>query len=99
MNGGHSTVGQNQLCAWTVGPGVTWIQTRLPQVARKLAQRTDGRVVAYGVAGGYLKIFEFQQGLAWARQLIARYQRDEMATNERFLSLAGPTAHAKMADD
>ena len=66
--------------------------------ARKLAQRGDGRLIAYRVAGGYLKIFEFQQSLAWARRLLARYQRDETATNELFLSLAGPAAHAKIAD-
>jgi hypothetical protein len=41
--------------------------------ARKLAQRGDGRLIAYSVAGGYLKIFESQQSLAWTQRLLARY--------------------------
>jgi hypothetical protein len=80
MNG--ETIGCRELSAWQVGPGVTWIQTRSPQFARKLSQRGDSRLVARSVAGGYLRTFEFKHGLAWARRLIARYQtKNETATN------------------
>ena len=76
------TIGNRELSAWQVAPGVTWIQTRSPQFARKLSQRSDSRPVARGVAGGYLRIFEFQHGLAWAGRLIARYQtKTETPTN------------------
>ena len=75
------TIGDRELSAWLVAPGVTWIQTRSPQFARKLSQRSDSRLVAHGVAGGYLRTFEFQRGLAWARRLIARYTKNGTATN------------------
>jgi hypothetical protein len=77
----NETIGDRKLCAWLVAPGTTWVQTRSPQFARKLSQRSDSRLVARGVAGGYLRTFEFHHGLAWARRLIARYTRNEMATN------------------
>jgi hypothetical protein len=77
------TIGNLELSAWLVAPGVTWVQTRLPQFARKLSQRSDSRLVAHGVAGGYLRTFEFQHGLAWARRLIARYTTSATLTNAR----------------
>jgi len=77
------TIGNRELSAWQVAPGVTWVQTRSPQFARKLSQRGDSRQVACGVAGGYLRTFEFHQGLAWARRLIARYTQNETPTNAR----------------
>jgi hypothetical protein len=78
------TIGDRALSAWQVAPGVTWIQTRSPQFTRKLSQRRDSRLVARGVAGGYLRTFEFQRGLAWAGRLIARYQtKCETLTNAR----------------
>jgi len=76
-------IGSNELSAWQVAPGVTWIQTRLPQFARKLSQRSDSRLVAHGVAGGYLRTFEFHHGLAWARRLIGRYTASATLTNAR----------------
>ena len=69
----NEVTGDRWLCAWPVAPGAVWVQTRLPQLARKLSQRGDSRLVALGVAGGYLRTFEFKHGLAWARRLIARY--------------------------
>lgn len=79
-----ATIGNRELSAWQVAPGVVWVQTRLPQFARKLADRSDSRLVANGVAGGYLRIFEFRHGMAWAARLIARYQtKRETPTNGR----------------
>jgi len=77
------TIGDRWLSGWLVTPGVTWIQTRSPQFARKLSQRSDSRLVARGVAGGYLRTFEFPHGLAWAGRLIARYTKNGTATNAR----------------
>lgn len=75
----NTTVGTSELCAWQPVPGVTWVQTRSAEFARKLSRRHDSRLVAYSVAGGYLRTFEFFHSLAWALRLITRYQR---LTNE-----------------
>ena len=75
------TIGDRTLSAWRVAPGFVWVQTRDAKLARKLAQRGDAKLRAWGVAGGYLRTFEFQHGLAWARRLIGRYTRNEAATN------------------
>lgn len=80
------TIGNPSICAWLVAPGVCWVQTRSPLFARKLSRRSDSCLVARGVAGGYLRIFAFQQRLSWARRIIARYTSIGMATNERFLN-------------
>jgi len=77
------TIGDRWLSAWQVASGVVWIQTRSPQFARKLSQRSDSRLVARGVAGGYLRTFEFPHRLAWAGRLIARYGKNGTATNAR----------------
>lgn len=78
----NTVVGSRDLCAWQPAPGWTWVQTRSPQFARKLSKRSDSRLVARGVAGGYLRIFEFPQGLGWAQRLVERYTSTGMATNE-----------------
>lgn len=72
----------NILCAWSVAPETVWIQTRCPKHARKLSRRGDSKNVAIAVTGGFLRIFEFQKGFAWAQKLIARYQSGEKVTNE-----------------
>jgi hypothetical protein len=84
------TIGCHELSAWLVAPGVTWVQTRSPQFARKLSQRGDSRQVACGVAGGYLRTFEFRHGLAWARRLITRYTQNETPTNAWKIAPACP---------
>jgi hypothetical protein len=84
------TIGCHELSAWQVAPGVTWVQTRSPQFARKLSQRGDSRLIVRGVAGGYLRTFEFQHGLAWARRLITRYTAAETPTNVRKIAPACP---------
>jgi len=68
------------ICGWPVESGVWWIQTNDPVFARKLAKRSDTRLVAVGVAGGFLRIFEMPRSPAFIRRLIARY----MAANARF---------------
>jgi len=87
------TLGNRELSAWLVAPGVVWVQSRSPKLANKLSQRSDSRLVAQGVGGGYLRIFEFQHGLAWASSLITRYQATATATNERKTAPVCPPAH------
>lgn len=76
-------IGNKALSAWLVGVNAVWVQTRSSFFNRKLSQRADARLVAHGIAGGYLRIYEFEQGLAWAGRLIARYTRNGMPTNAR----------------
>ena len=91
----NTTIGDRLLCAWQPVPGVCWVQTRSPQFARKLSQRSDSRLVTYGVAGGYLRTFGFKHGLAWARRLIARYQtKNETPTNARIKLASIPRTRA-----
>jgi hypothetical protein len=78
----NEAVGGHKLCAWQPVRGVVWVQTRNPKHARRMAQRGDSRLVVRGVAGGYLKTFEFRGSLAWAARLMKRYLTDETATNE-----------------
>jgi len=77
----NTTVGDRDLCAWQPVRGVIWVQTRNPNHARRLAKRSDGRLVAYGVTGGYLKTFEFRRSLAWAVRLMNRYISAEVTAN------------------
>ena len=87
-------VGDRILCAWRTGPGFVWIQTRSPEFARKLSRRSDARLVARGVAGGFLRTFCFRHSLTWARKLITRYTRNEPRTNARKPAPASPVANA-----
>jgi hypothetical protein len=86
------TIGTSALSAWMVAPGVTWVQACSSQFAHKLSQRSDSQLVALGVAGGYLRTFEFKHGLSWARRLIDRYQSAETATNARKTADVCPSA-------
>jgi len=78
----NEAIGGHELCAWQPARGVVWVQTRSPKHARRMAQREDGRLVVRGVAGGYLKTFEFRGSLTWAARLMKRYLTDKTATNE-----------------
>lgn len=78
----NSVIGDRGLCAWQPVPGITWVQTRVPNHAKRLAKRRDARLVVVGVAGGYLRTFEFRHTLAWARKLIERYVRSAASANE-----------------
>src|ERR1051325_6461593 len=86
----NTTIGADVLCAWQPVLGITWVQTRSPQHARKLLQQRGSRLVMRGVAGGYLRTFEFRRSLRWARQLILRYTQDEKATNAQITAAVSP---------
>ena len=88
----NTAIGGHELCAWQPVRGVVWVQTRNPKHARRMGQRQDGRLVVRGVAGGYLKTFEFRRSLAWAPRLMKRYLADETATNEGLGRAACPVA-------
>ncbi len=77
----NTTVGDRDLCAWQPVRGVTWVQTRNADHAHRLAKRRDGRLVVRGMAGGYLKTFEFSRSLAWAVRLMKRYVAAETTAN------------------
>lgn len=81
MNIFEKTIGDRDLCAWQVARGVTWVQTRNADHARRLAKRSDSKLVAYGVKGGYLKTFEFNRPLSWSERLINRYKSKVKAAN------------------
>ena len=88
----NTAVGGAELCAWQPARGVVWVQTRNPKHARRMGQRGDSRLVARGVAGGYLKTFEFRRSLAWAVRLMKRYMSAKAATNEALSDARCPTA-------
>ncbi len=77
----NAVVGDRELCGWQPARGVVWVQTRNADHARRLAKRSDGRLVVRGVAGGYLRTFEFRRSLTWAAGLMKRYLADEMTPN------------------
>ena len=80
----NTAIGDRDLCAWQPVRGVWWVQTRNPNHARRLAQRKDGRLVARGVAGGFLRTFEFAGRADWGAELLARYTAAEKATGGAF---------------
>ena len=80
----NTAIGDRDLCAWQPVRGVWWVQTRNLNHARRLAQRKDGRLVAWGVAGGFLRTYEFAKPVAWGASLLARYIAAEKATGGAF---------------
>lgn len=89
----NQVIGDRELCAWQPVPGITWVQTRDSKHAHRMARRTDAKLVVVGVAGGYLKTFEFARPMSWAVRLLARYTGNEAVTNVRLNHAAGPQAH------
>jgi hypothetical protein len=85
-------IGTSEISAWQTAPGWCWLQTRSPEFARKLSRRSDGQLVARGVAGGYLRTFCFRHSLTWARKLIARYTASETVTSEAKTAPESPVA-------
>jgi hypothetical protein len=79
----NTVIGTTELSAWQPVPGITWVQCRMAEHANRLAKRSDSRLVVCGMAGGYLKTYEFRHSLAWAERLIRRYTRQNHAANER----------------
>src|SRR5215469_4059141 len=69
----RDTFGTPELCTWPVGPSMCWFQTRRPDFARKLGQRSGARLVAYSVHGDYLRIFEEAIAPWRARNLVRRF--------------------------
>jgi hypothetical protein len=67
------TFGTEELCTWSVAPGTCWFQTRRPDFARKLSQRSGASLVACCVHGGYLRIFEETIEPWRARHLVRRF--------------------------
>ena len=87
-----STFGNEELCTWRIAPGVCRFQTRRPEFARKLSQRTGARLVAWSVRGGYLRVYQETIVLWRARNVVTRYIK---AANGAFSSLAAPPARRK----
>ena len=78
----NTSVGDRELCAWQPVRGVVWIQTRDAKHAERLAKRSDGRLVVWGVAGGFLRTYEFKRPISWAIKLMERYTSVETPPNE-----------------
>ena len=91
----NDTVGGDIISAWLVKPGVCWIQTRSPYFALRLKRRSDSRLAATGVSGGFLRTFEVPRPLRWARRFIADHQTNETVPNERFSGQEPPTSRRK----
>ena len=79
----NTAIGPPELCAWQPVRGIVWVQCRTPEHANRLAKRSDSRLVVRGMAGGYLKTYEFHRPLSWAARLIRRYTRQRHAANAR----------------
>jgi hypothetical protein len=73
MSDPSKTFGPPELCTWHYWPGICRFQTSSPQFARKLAQRSRARLVAWSVNKGYLRIFEEPIQPWRARRLVTRY--------------------------
>lgn len=88
----NTVIGTNTLSAWQPVAGITWVQCRTAEHANRLAKRSDSRLVMRGMAGGYLKTYEFRHSLSWAERLIRRYTRQNHAANARLSTAATPAA-------
>ena len=86
----NTVIGTDEISAWQPVPGITWVQCRTAEHANRLAKRSDSRLVVCGMAGGYLKTYEFRRSLAWAGRLIRRYTRQNHTANERLSTPARP---------
>ena len=82
------SIGEPDLCAWAVSlrPPCDWIQTTSPRFTDRLRVRMDTRMVAWGIQGGYLRIFAAARGMSWARRLIERYTRSAREAEKHFSS-------------
>ena len=66
------TYGTPELRTWPIGPGTCRFQTRRPEFARKLSQRSGTRLAASSVHGGYLRTFDEAIEPWRARDLVRR---------------------------
>jgi len=83
------TFGQPELCTWRYAPRVCRFQTTDLEIARKLSDRRGCELVAWSVAGGYLRIFQESMSFGRAKRLVTRYL---MRPNERFFASKSSTA-------
>jgi hypothetical protein len=95
----NTAIGDRDLCAWQPVRGIWWVQTRNPNHARRLAHRKDGRLVARGVAGGFLRTFEFAGRADWGAELLARYTAAEKATGSSFGGQICPRTNPDLKTD
>lgn len=79
----NAAVGDRASCAWQPVHGIWWVQTRKPEYAKQLGRHPDGRLVAWGVAGGFLRTFEFDKSTRRMIRLLARYTRNETGANDQ----------------
>jgi hypothetical protein len=95
----NTAIGNRDLCAWQPVRGVWWVLIRNPNHGRRLAQRKDGRLVARGVAGGFLRTFEFAGRADWGAELLARYTAAEKATGSSFGGQICPRTNPDLKTD
>jgi hypothetical protein len=69
----NATYGPPKLCAWSVAPGVFWIQTTEPQFSRKLEKRQDVRRVEISGVNHFRRTFELRGTWRKIRRIIDRY--------------------------
>ena len=86
------TIGNSAISAWLAASGVCWIQTSSARHARRLSQRSDTRMVGKSVAGGFLRTFEVQRPLSWAKRFIRSHEKNEEPTNGAVLVQESPTS-------
>lgn len=66
MNGfDDKTYGDRWLCAWATSEKTSRIQTRDPEIAKRLKKLPDCTQVGYSVTGGYLRIFAMPYTIEW----------------------------------
>lgn len=89
------TFGNEELCTWRVGPRVCRFQTRRPDFARKLSQRSSASLVAWSVSGGYLRVYQETIDAWRARNLVKRYVK---AANGAFSPRMTPASASEVRE-
>lgn len=87
-------MGNSEICGWKVAPGYFFVQTRCPDLARKLSRRSDTALVAYSVFGGYLRIYGIPAARPqFVRALLSRYLK---VTNAPFSDVVAPPGASQL---
>ena len=89
-----ATYGPPELCAWSVAPGVFWIQTTEPQFSRKLEKRQDVRRVEISGVNHFHRTFELRGTWRKIRRIIDRYL---VSAGDQFSRDFGPQVASKTA--
>ena len=87
------TFGNEDLCTWRFGHGECRFQTRRPDFARKLSQRSGARLVGWSVSGGFLRIYQETIEPWRTRNVVKRYLK---AANGAFSHLQASLARPKL---